>query len=112
MGIKILTYDGQLVFDLLDKPSASVGDRIEIADQVRLVYNGSIKQKAIGLPEIVNFTLTYGSNVAAGVIAAWLYNKLKGRKVEKLIIERTEVEIDEGQIRKVIEEQVEFEKEL
>ena len=112
MEIKILTYEGRLVFELLDKPSASVGDSIEIADQVRLIYNGSIIQKAIGFPEIINFTLTSGSGVAAGVIAAWLYDKLKGRKVDKLIIERTEVELDKGQIRKVIEERVEFKKEL
>lgn len=112
MEIKILTYDGQLVFDLLGKPSASFGDRFEIGDHVSLIYNGSIKRRAIGLPEIVNFTLVFGSGVAANLIAAWLYDKLKGRKVETVIIERTEVEIDEGQIRKVMEELVKFEKEL
>lgn len=112
MEIKIRTYDGQLVFDLLGKPSASFGDRIEIADHVSLIYNGTIKRRAIGLLEIVNFTLVFGSGVAASLIAAGLYDKLKGRKVETVIIERTEVEIDEGQIRKVMEERVKFEKEL
>ncbi len=47
--------------------------------------------------------------MAAGVASNWLYDKLKTKKIEKLMIERTEVEIDKGEIKKVIEEKIKFE---
>jgi hypothetical protein len=104
MNIEIHTYDKGLVFDLLGK--SSVRDEIQISDQIKLRYDGSYIRKAFGFPEIANFVLTFGSGMAAGVAANWLYDKLKGKKIERLIIERTEVEIDRGEIKKVIEEKL------
>ena len=53
--------------------------------------------------------------IGTGVIAAWLYDKLKGRVHpergdEKLVIERTEVELEEGAIKRVITEKLTSEK--
>lgn len=109
MNIEIHTYDRGLVFDLLGKSSASVHDEIQMSDQIKLRYDGSYIRKAVGFPEIAKFVLTFGSGMAAGVAANWLYDKLKGRKIEKLIIERTEVEIDQGEIKRVIEENLRVE---
>jgi len=43
--------------------------------------------------------------LTASLTVKWLYDKLKGR-ANKVIIERTVVEIDEGQIKKVIIEKL------
>ncbi len=110
MNIEIHTHDRDLVSDFLGSSSASAKDEIQIADQVRLRYEGSHIRKAIGLPEIARFALTFGSGVAAGVAANWLYGKLKGRRVEKLIIERTEVDVNQGEIERVIEERLTVER--
>lgn len=109
MQLKIYTYNPRLVFDLLGKSAASVGDEVKISDQARLIYNGSEVRKAIGFPEIACFTLTFGLGVTTGVIANWLYDKLKGEKIEKLLIEKTEVQVDQGKIKKIIEEKIKFE---
>ncbi len=106
MNIEIHTNDNFLVFDLFGKSSIHQDDEIQITEQVRLKYNGSSIRKAVGFQEIANFVLTFGSGVASGVVANWLYDKLKEKKVEKLVIERTEVEIEQGEIKRVIEEKL------
>lgn len=106
MNIEIHTYDGRLVYELLGKSSATVDDEIQISDQIKLRYDGSYIRKAIGFPEIARFVLTFASGAATGVAGNWLYDKLKGRKIEKLVIEKTEVEIDRGEIKKVISEKL------
>lgn len=110
MNIEIHPHDRFLAFDLAGTPSIDVGDEIQIADQVKLSFKSAHDiGKAFYLPEIVYFTLTFGSGVAAGVAANWLYDKLKSKRIKKLIIERTEVEIDQGEIKRVIEERLKIE---
>jgi len=112
MNIEIHTQEKDLVYDLLGKSSATINDEIQISDQLKLRYEGTDCCKAVGFPEIAYFVLTIGSgfavDLAAGVTANWLYDKLKGKKI-KVIIERTEVEIDRGEIKKVIIEKLRIE---
>ena len=58
---------------------------------------------------LLKFVLTIGPGVISGVVANWLYNKLRGKKIQKLIIERTVVEIDKEEIKKIIEEKIKLE---
>jgi len=97
MDIEIHTYDKDMVFDL---PSASVHGEIQVPDQIELIYEESYIQKAVDFSVIDCYVLTFGSGVTAGVVANWLYDGLKGKKIEKLVIERTEVEITQGEIKK------------
>ena len=46
------------------------------------------------------------SSVGASLVATWLYSKLTEKPIAKLSIERTEVEIDDGKITKVIKEKI------
>ncbi len=80
MNIEIHTHDKFLAFDLLGKSSITAGDEIRGTEDVRLKYNGSLIRKAAGFPEVVNFVLTFGSGVTSGVVANWLYDKLKRKK--------------------------------
>lgn len=86
---------------------------IQISDQVKLKYKGTELLEAYDYPEIVKliFYVAVATLTKASVEEAvkWLFEKLKGKKIEKLIIERTEVELDQGKIKKVIEEKLKAE---
>ena len=110
MNIEIYTDDKNLVFELLGKSSAKVGDSTGLENQILLTYKGSLIRKAIGFPEIAQFALTFGSGVGAGLVANWLYDKLRGKKITRIVIERTEVKLNEGEIEKVINEKAEYDK--
>ena len=110
MNIEVHTFDKFLVYELLGKSSVSLNDEVQVSDQIILRFNGIDFQKAVGLPEIINLILALGSVKAIEVASKWLHDKLKGKKIEKLVIEKTEVEIDQGEIKRVIEEKLKIEK--
>lgn len=101
MELEIHTHDKQLLSDILDKSSVSRDDTITISGNTRLIYKGTTFRLAAGLPEIINFTLTFGS----GVVANWIYDKIKNR-TEKITINRKEIILDKEQIKRVIEEEI------
>jgi hypothetical protein len=101
--IEVHTHDRDLISDVLERSSISSGDELAISDQAKIRYEGSYIRKALGFPEIVYFTITFASSVSAGIIANWLYDKFKKKNIEKLIIERTEIEINQEKITKIIE---------
>jgi hypothetical protein len=57
------------------------------------------------------FQLSFGINLAPGLLADWLYEKIKGRAT-KLLIDRTEVPIDKSEIERVITAKIEQESKL
>jgi hypothetical protein len=54
------------------------------------------------------FQLSFGVNLAPGLLATWLYEKINGRAT-KLLMDRTEVPIDKGEIERVITAKIEEE---
>jgi hypothetical protein len=72
-----------------------------------LYWHAGIVRKGVGFPTISHFLLQLGGDVGTGLIAAYLYDKLTKGRATKLRIDRTEVEIDEGEITRVIEEHIE-----
>lgn len=107
--IEIETFDKQMSFDLFEtKERLARGMKIEIAHNISARFESIGFREAIGFPDLIHFTVTIGKDVAIGVacgiISAWLYDKLKERKVEKLKIERTEVSIDKGEIKRILME--------
>ena len=109
MELKIYTHDKDILFDILSKPSVSRDESVAIPGDAKLTYEGTTIRLADGLPEIINFALTFGSGVAAGVVANWLYDKLN-KRAEKIVINRKEVEFDKEKIKRVIEETIRIEK--
>ena len=108
LQIAIQTPDKHFDFDVLGSRRISAGDSVEVAPGARLVWQGSIGYKAFGEPSWATYLLEIAGAVPAGVIAAWLYHKLKGRAL-RMTIDRTEVEIEEGEIKKVIQERIDIE---
>jgi len=109
--VEIETFDKDLDFDLFGTKTLSKGMQKTIAEGVSVAYEYTEYRKAVGFADIIHVIVTIGRDVpigvAAGLIATWLYDKLKGRKVEKLKIERTEIEVDKGEIKRVIMEKIE-----
>ena len=109
MEIEIQTHDRFLVFDVLGKKSASLNDVVNIPGNAQITYKGSLILKSVGIPETVNFALTFGSGVMAGVVANWIYDKFKN-KTEKITINRRYINLDKNEIKKIIEESIEIKK--
>jgi hypothetical protein len=57
------------------------------------------------------FHLSFGINLAPGLLANWLYEKIKGRAT-KLLKDRTKVPIDKSEIERVITGKIEEESKL
>lgn len=96
-----------------------LGSQAEVAEGVTITDGGSHETPAVDIPAIMQFTLEVCERrleaIGTGFIATWLYDKVKGRihperRDEKLVIERTEVELDEGAIKRIIKEKLTSEK--
>ena len=109
--IKIDTHDRGLSYHLLGSTTCQQGDEIIVSDEVTVTYQGTIVRKAIDFPETIELMVSilppFSSGVAAGVLANWIYGKLKGKKIARLRVSRKEVEFDKGQIKRIIEETIE-----
>jgi hypothetical protein len=95
------------------------GQREQLADGITIRNDGTHESKAVDFPAVIHLTLEFAERgaeaVGFGVIATWLYDKLNGhvhpdRRDEKLVIEHTEVEVEEGAIKRVITERLTSEK--
>jgi len=107
IDIEIYTKDNSLIFDLLRKKSAKRGDIITISEDVKFVYKGTLTHFAVDVPSIIHATIEIGGSIAIGIVSAWLYDRLKGR-AEKIKIDRTVIEVEEGEIRRIIEEKIRY----
>jgi hypothetical protein len=108
LKIEIHTRNWKSVSDSLQKHNLSIGDEIQISDQATLKYESVFVQKALDLPDIYTLWLLgiitdMGINLAANLI----YDLVKGAKDDaQLVIETTIVEIEEGEIKRVIKQKV------
>ncbi len=107
MLVEIHTQDNRLAYDLLGESAVELGEEVVISRGVTVRHRGTVKRYTLDVPDVVQlvFSVVEGVtvSVAAGLIAAWLYDKLKQKKPASLIIETTEVEFEEGKIKHVIQ---------
>jgi hypothetical protein len=107
MHIKIDTDDRQISYDLMGNTTSLVrGATIKVPGNAMLTYDGLIGKKAFGFPLTLEFILTVTTGVSTGLVANWLYDKIKGR-ASTLRINRTEVHMSKGEIERIIIEQIE-----
>ena len=109
IDIELHTYHWQIIFDLLgESEEAQISEHI----QLKLVRSYGVKDAT--QPDIFYLALTFAGGIAIDLLvnmaASWLYDKLerKQQEIPRLVIERTVVEIDKDQIRKVIAEKLEL----
>jgi hypothetical protein len=69
--------------------------------------------KAAGIPQSLDFVLSLSRDVGVGVLTAlivnWISENFEGR-AEKVIIERTEVSFERGELTKIITETIKHER--
>ncbi len=68
-------------------------------------------QRSKGIEGRYMFMLNFGINLAPGLLANWLYEKINGRATN-LLMDQTEVPIDKSEIERVITEKIEKESNL
>ena len=107
MELEIYTYDKSLLYDILGRASDSRS--VTIPGNATLTYKVSTMRLADGLPEIINFAMTFGSGIATGLISNWIYDKLT-RRTEKILINRKEVYLDKEEIKRILEETIKIER--
>ena len=105
INIEVDIYDKRLTTDILGRKSMSSGDKIDIYRNTALEYHLTLKKFSIEEPDTIIFTLDVGGNIATNtsIFATWLYDNLKNKAV-KLKINQIDVEIDEEEIKKIINE--------
>src|SRR5690348_1628327 len=105
--LEIETHDRRLAFEILGSTNISLGDTLDAPGGVHLKYQGSLIRKAFGIPEVLQFILDASVNIELGLFGAWLYDKVKSKEIERIIINRRVVtEITAEGIRQVLEEEV------
>ena len=103
LHIEVETLDANLSSELMG--TQAVAGELPIPGNAKLKYSGEDVCKAAGMSRIVYLSLIFSGNVAASLVAAWLYDKLKG-KASKITIDRTEVRLDKGEIARIIQEKI------
>jgi hypothetical protein len=110
MQIDIATKDRGLTGYLMGNPhTLSVGQtKLSIPGDADLVWEGEDLAKALpDLPRVVHFAIEFGSGVASGVVANWIWGKLNQKSVDHIMIDRTSVEFEEGRVKRVLQEKIE-----
>jgi hypothetical protein len=102
--MEIETKDVSLKNQLLRKRDAKRGDEINIGN-ASIRYEGMTIREGLDLPLIFNFSIEIGKLIVADVIARWILENLEGKQA-KLRMERKEVQLEQGQITKVLEEKM------
>ncbi len=106
MQIRIHTHDRSLASNLLGKSEICAGDVIDVGQGVLLTYNGTYARKALDFPEVIMLSVSIPAATAARILANWLWEKLRGRSITQIEIDRTTVEFNEGEIKRVIQEKI------
>ena len=95
MKLEIHTQDGFLAYELMGENQLKNGNSKEISDGVSLRYDGRYFRKALDFPTILFFTLNVVADIATIIMAVdWLIEKLRSKKVEKIVIDEIEVGLD------------------
>ncbi|MDH3997537.1 MAG: hypothetical protein OET90_01745 [Desulfuromonadales bacterium] len=109
-SLKIETYDRRLGSDIAGVGnSLSSGTIVDVPGGGKIEYITTRGCKAPGIPEVLEFIVEASTTIELGLISAWLYDKVKSKPVEKIVVRRRVItEITEENIREVIEEEINF----
>ena len=100
--LKIETHDTRLGFDI-----AAFDTIVDAPGGAKVEYRCMHVCKSIDIPRILEFIVDASEAIDVGLFTAWLYSKVKDKPVVKITIRSSEItEITEGNIRKVLEEEI------
>ena len=106
--LDIETHDRRLGFDIAGVDNKlSSGAVVDVPGGAKVIFQGMIVRKSFGIPEILQFIVDASVNIEIGLFSAWLYDKVKDKPVDRIIINRRVItEITERGIRQVLEEEI------
>ncbi len=91
-----------------DNSNISPGSTVMETGQISLVF--SKKQSNVGFGESTNefeFLLGFAASVSSGVLACWIYEKIKNKSIKRITFRQTIVtEITEEKIKTAIEKEI------
>ncbi|MES9027031.1 hypothetical protein AAHH21_13065 [Stenotrophomonas sp. BSUC-16] len=105
---EIETHDRRLAFAMVGSgDTLRTGAVADLPGGATLEYQGSMVRRSVGIPDVLQFILNVSVDLEVGLLGAWLYDKVKGRSVEAIVINRRVVtEITEQGIRQILEEEI------
>lgn len=102
-----------VLFDLFETQSYSAGMTKVVPGGATITAGAMPMQKrhlTLDAAPLLTIVIEFGRDVAVGVFASWLYDKLKRAKRTRVRINRRIVEVSEDAILKVVEETIEIER--
>jgi hypothetical protein len=105
--LEIDTNGPLLAFDLFGRPKTlAAGTKVSVPGDAVLELREMREQRSAELPTLLTLALSVPISVASGLVANWLYDKLKGR-TRSLRIDHIEVQLDKGEIQKFLVDRLE-----
>jgi hypothetical protein len=102
MQLEIETRDIGVAFDILSTPGRlTSGSSVSAPGGATLTFGGLIERRALDVPGVLQFIVDCSTDIEIGLLAAWLYEKVKGRAT-RLRINRVEIQVEEGEIKRVL----------
>jgi hypothetical protein len=99
MKIKIETQMTPLPFLLRDSAP----------DGVRVDFDPPTSRRDVSEQDVVLIIISTALSIPAGVLSAWLYDQLKGKKRTKITMKRRQIDCEDGELRRLIEEEMTYE---
>jgi hypothetical protein len=94
--ITVTTRSAAVAFILRD--SAPQGVTVNFGD--------IMGRRDFGTPDVINITISFVAGIPSSILAAWLYDKLKGKQSTKIRIHRTEIDCCDGDLKRIVEETI------
>ncbi len=106
--LHIETHDRRLGFEIAATGNTlRSGTAVEVPGGVKLQYTGTFVCRSIGIPEVLQFVIDASISIDIGLFSAWLYDKVKSKPVERIIVNRRVITtITKETIRQVLEEEI------
>lgn len=76
---------------------------------VRVDFDPPTSRRDVSEQDFVSILISTALSVPAGVLAAWLYDQLKGKKRTKITMKRRQIDCEDGELRRLIEEEMTYE---
>jgi hypothetical protein len=95
-----------LAFELFG--GTGIGRRTSLPGGAALELQAVIERRSLDVSTLLAFGLTMTTGATTSLVAAWLYDKFKGR-ARALRIKGVEVHVDKGEIEKVLIHEIEVE---
>ena len=107
--LEVVIPDGgpPLAASLLDGAEKMEFDEWRAGPNGTQIKVSMVGRRSLDQGTVLTLVLAVPTGVASSVIAAWLWEKLRRGEGRRIRINRTEIEVSEGEIRRVVTESLE-----